>query len=228
MGCFDSTCAITRLPIHDGDDIVYVEHKTKYVGDLVDSKISSTYYFMSDVWKARELPKWEQEEASEQIRNLAEHTYIGDIDEDEITKHIDEVIQEKTAKARSKVIVVHGKYNDYGGIGNRYDGEDVYPSEEIRMDHATYFFVHKAVWDSYAEDGDDIYKTLYRLVQSAFIARIELFEKYKLNGQQYSDQDFVKEFYKIDAISKRILPTLWVYQCYQEDQIDEQIESQDY
>lgn len=202
MGCFDSTCAMTRLPIHSDDDIVYIEYRNIWLGGKRDME-ASTCNFLQYTYYAYKLPKNE----IESIRHAQEYyaQRFPDL-RDKLEEYIAESIAEKQKLAKSKILVVHGKYNDYGGIGDRWQGQEVFPPDDIRMDNL-YFFIHEAVWEAYK--GEDDYETLYNINRAAYDARIELFDGNHSLGQQYSGSEYVTERRKILDIAEALLPTLY-------------------
>lgn len=204
MGCFDYTCALTRLPIHSGDPVVYVEYRNIcHTGNR--DKGCSTYRFLQYTHEATQPFQHTLSEIRSRVERLSLRYKEVDVE-----KEIADTLQEHMNNARNRIVIVHGEYNDYGGIDI---GEVTYPDREIRIDdYNVYFFVHQEAWDAYT--GKDDYETLFNLTTDAFNARVELFSTFDPLGQQYSGQEFLDARHKIRHIEEQILPKLAVVTMY--------------
>lgn len=208
MGCFDSTCALTRLPIHHEDEIVYVEYRCIWSNKTRDLK-TSTYDLLHYSSAAFQIPEHELKYIRESETEFCKrHPEFAD----ELERIISERVASTLEYARGKIVIVHGAYNDYGGIGESWNNEAIFPPDDIRQENV-YFFVHKFAWQAYSGEND--YETLYNLNRAAMDARIELFSCNRPLGQQYSGSEYVEAYTKIRDITGAIIDTLY---CSQQEE----------
>lgn len=170
MGCFDSTCAFTRTSVSCGDEVL-----------LVGIKPREPY------------PRWD-------TYNLADDIYRFNI----TTKQNEEMIElEKKYEGLTLTkydvynpirFAVIGSYDDYGSVevnNERFDNETGLDEKYTYYDWQ--FFVHKSVVDSLigytVTNYDNLTDVVTKLVNLAFIARIQLACNCLLGQQHYDKQE---------------------------------------
>lgn len=199
MGCFDSTCAVTNLPIHYGDPIVYVEMKKS-------AYKANTHGLMAALHQINSMDKKDFIKRSQISMDIVRRirTKAGqDISDDEHQKYILLDAIADMQKIKDEVFIYYGFYNDYGAVTDVEGSfEGLYPEQEVYLSDR-YFFVHRGVWDHF-DTGDD-HKTLEAIVREMYKARKELVMGASSLGEQYSGQEFVNARQTFIEIEEKIL-----------------------
>lgn len=213
MGSFDSTCGITRLPIHYADPIVYVK-----IEDEFENRIT-TQGLIRVVNKIVNPDKEQMFHSAEISCNILRKILVqkgeSPITDEEHQKNIVNSVRLDIKRLEDKVTIFHGYYNDYGGIAAvQYSHDAAYPIEEDRLSNM-YFFMHQAVWDRF-DIGQDKHNILFNIALEARRARIQITPANTISGEQYSGEEFVDARNKFLAIEEQILPNLYCMEGYDE------------
>jgi len=163
MGCFDSTCALTRVAVHHGEPVYAVlwrPHKEVF-SDKTYEPQRSTYKLLVDV--LRKEASWREE-----------YRYMP----------YDDRPKEWGVWAKY-VTLYHGAYDDYGWI------EGVDRPEGIPRHSEWYFFAHERVvhkickvYEDVPLDGDPL-EIVKAIAVFAYKTRTPLFAQDWLLGEQY-------------------------------------------
>ena len=168
MGCFDSTCSVTKTPVHVGDEVLMVCIQDQpgipnLTGIGHARGHASTYEMLQDFYLDRERedrPEWMAKPEVERERRLKFHGYV----------------------------MLFGIYNDYGWLEDVPKKETAPSGERFwEGDNEFKFFVHKSVVDRIV--GSDskalpIIDVVEKVSKFAWSARVELFHHHLL-GEQY-------------------------------------------
>jgi len=182
MGCFDSTCAITRTAIHHGD-LCYLFWWPN------EKRLGETYIPMRSTYEGIQSFR-------KTSNTMARLRLFLDRD-DGLPPVTDEELDALPLEWDSRIkhyVVLRGTYNDYGWLDEYPENDDFREEWRSGAKVASCFFVHASIVEYICNrigvdiNGDplDVARAIHVF---AHIARIQLYWPDLLLGAQYFDQD---------------------------------------
>lgn len=208
MGTSAGTCAVSRLPIHEGDPVVVVTiresvrlHMNCEGGGIGTYRVLTalSHLFMYDYTTLEEMQS-EAGRAERRAFYAQRNDYITKMPYTPagIEERIAYAIADKIDAIQSfvsDVVVTRGKYNEYSTVQNDKD-ETVWEWKKEHEQGNTFFIVHADIWDRLTANVTNQHKTLWKtvvvqpehmhvervyvFVSKCYLARIELIDHCEL------------------------------------------------
>ena len=175
MGCFDSTCAVTRTAVHHGDEVLMVCIRDMphvvFSGQTHSRRKASVYELLIDTRlegiDGEDLPEWKQKPEEERRHRLNFYGYVMRL----------------------------GIYNDYGWLEDLEQPETAPDGKRYYEGDNTFkFFIHKSVVDEILgcdSSSLDIINVVRKIAEFAYDCRVELYHSHLL-GEQYGGSSEVE------------------------------------
>lgn len=203
MGTSAGTCAVSRLPIHDGDPVVVVTLRDSiklhmYCDDggigtyRVLTALSHLFMYDYMTLEERRGQDFYNEKAAFCAGRTNPRTKLP-YTEAEIKERVEDAIQEKLDSMQrfaNDVVITRGKYNEYSYV---VDDQDVKIWDWQDERKSVFFIVHADIWDQLTASATDQHKTLWKtvavqpehmhvervlvLVGKCYLARIEIIDQ---------------------------------------------------
>jgi hypothetical protein len=203
MGTSAGTCAVSRLPIHEGDPVVVVTmresvkmHMNCDDGDIGTYRVLSalSHLFMYDYMTLEERRGKEFYAEKAALFSGRVNLRTGkNFTEADIQERVAESIQDKLdaiQRFANDVVITRGKYNEYSYVVDEQDNK-VWDWQDEQK--SVFFIVRAEIWDSLTANATNQHVTMWKtvtvlpehmhiervyvFVSKCYLARLEIIEQ---------------------------------------------------